>query len=58
MTVRGMTAEWTCTRCATTNRKLVPQGTRTVKDRCVHCRATHEVAAADRPTRWNAQLAG
>jgi hypothetical protein len=55
MTTRGTTAEWNCTNCATTNRKLVPFGTAEVKDRCVHCRTHHVVTIGDRPTRWEAR---
>jgi len=55
MTVQGTTAEWTCTRCATVNRKLVAGGTVETRDRCVHCRAKHEVRAGTPPT-WEATL--
>ena len=37
MTVAAVTAEWNCTRCGTTNRKLVPAGDdRGRTDRCAH----------------------
>ncbi len=57
MTVVARTAEWTCTRCGSTNRKLVPAGVREVVDRCVSCKTTHLVRAAERPVRWDAKLA-
>ena len=52
-----VTAEWQCTQCGSTNRKLVPSGTSTTTDRCVSCRAKHEVTPDDRPVRWNARVA-
>jgi len=55
MTTQGSTAEWNCTSCATTNRKLVPSETAQVQDRCVHCKTRHVVTATNRPTRWEAQ---
>ena len=58
MTVPGVTAEWNCTRCGATNRKLVPTGTEQVRDRCVSCRVKHIVRPGDRPVRWEARLAG
>ena len=54
MTVAAVTAEWICTRCGATNRKLVAAGTREIEDRCVTCRAGHEVRPGDRPVRWTA----
>ncbi len=51
------TAEWLCTRCAVTNRKLVEPGTREVRDRCVHCGLKHVVRPDDRPVRWRAEAA-
>ena len=53
MTVRGTTAEWYCTQCATTNRKLVPSDTVEVRDRCVHCKKKHIISPAQR-TSWKA----
>jgi hypothetical protein len=50
------TAEWICTRCGATNRKLVAVGTSEVADRCVTCHAAHLVKPDDRPVRWNARL--
>jgi hypothetical protein len=54
MSVPAVTAEWNCTRCGTTNRKLVPLGVERTADRCVHCRTRHTVAAGPRPVRWTA----
>ena len=51
------TAEWTCARCGSTNRKLVAADTTEAKDKCVTCHAKHVVKPADRPVRWEAQLA-
>jgi hypothetical protein len=58
MTVIAKTAEWLCTRCGTTNRKLVPDGTTQIVDRCVSCKTPHLVQSASRPVRWDARLAG
>ncbi|HUG27844.1 MAG TPA: hypothetical protein VMK53_06050 [Gemmatimonadales bacterium] len=52
-----VTAEWNCTKCSVTNRKLVPRGTSEVKDRCVHCRTKHLVSPGERPVRWRARAA-
>ncbi len=55
MTVAAQTAEWNCTRCGTTNRKLVPlSDTRTI-DRCTHCGAKHVVEPDSRRVRWVAK---
>jgi len=56
MTVTATTAEWICTRCGSTNRRLVPADTRETEDRCVHCRARHLVRPGKRPVRWEAEL--
>ncbi|MGH7628478.1 MAG: hypothetical protein ACREOF_03665 [Gemmatimonadales bacterium] len=58
MTVPAVTAEWNCTRCGTTNRKLVPLGVARASDRCTHCKARHTIGAGERPVRWNATLDG
>ncbi|HEX5385573.1 MAG TPA: zinc ribbon domain-containing protein [Gemmatimonadales bacterium] len=55
MTVPAETAEWNCTRCGTTNRKLVPAGTSRTTDRCEHCGARHVLMRGDRPVRWTAR---
>lgn len=56
-TVPVTTAEWNCTRCGVTNRKLVPEGAREARDRCVHCRVRHVIAPDDRPVRWRSRAA-
>jgi hypothetical protein len=53
----AVTAEWQCTKCDTTNRKLVAVGTREFGDRCVTCRQKHLVTPAARPVRWNSRSA-
>jgi DNA-directed RNA polymerase subunit RPC12/RpoP len=57
MTVAAVTAEWICTRCGATNRKLVPAEMTEVADRCVTCGAKHTVTPDVRPVRWDAALA-
>jgi hypothetical protein len=56
MSTPGRTAEWICTRCGATNRKLVSISTTRTSDRCVSCHAAHVVEPDDRPVRWNARL--
>jgi DNA-directed RNA polymerase subunit RPC12/RpoP len=56
MTVPATTAEWLCTRCGSTNRRLVASGTERVVDRCNHCSARHVVEPGPRPVRWEARL--
>ena len=56
MTVTAATAEWICTRCGSTNRKLVPADLVRVVDRCVACHARHLIAPEARPVRWRASL--
>ena len=58
MPVAALTAEWICTRCGTTNRRLVPEDARTTADRCVNCHARHDLTIGDRPVRWTSKLAG
>jgi len=48
------TAEWKCTKCGVTNRKLVAPGATTVKDRCVTCGTRHDVRVGERPVFWEA----
>ena len=55
MPVLARTAEWNCTRCGVTNRKLVPMSATQVADRCVACHAKHLVAPTTRPVRWEAR---
>jgi DNA-directed RNA polymerase subunit RPC12/RpoP len=58
MSLPAQTAEWNCTRCGTTNRKLVPVGIARTVDRCAHCRAKHVVEPGERPrVRWMAAAA-
>jgi DNA-directed RNA polymerase subunit RPC12/RpoP len=56
MTVDAVTAEWNCTRCGTTNRKLLAADLRQARDRCGHCKARHIVQPGERPVRWSARL--
>jgi DNA-directed RNA polymerase subunit RPC12/RpoP len=56
VTVAAMTAEWNCTRCGTTNRKLVAATTTSTVDSCNHCHARHLVEPGPRPVRWTARL--
>ena len=58
MTVVARTAEWACTRCGSTNRKLVPVGVDEIVDRCLSCKTVHVIRASERPVRWEAKLAG
>ena len=53
MTVTARTAEWDCTRCGSTNRKLVPSTRDEATDRCVTCHAQ----APDRAGRHHRALA-
>jgi hypothetical protein len=49
------TAEWICTRCGSTNRRLVPAGATRAVDECLRCHTVHEIAAEARPVRWLAR---
>jgi uncharacterized Zn finger protein len=55
MTVPATTAEWNCTRCGTTNRRLLASSTREAVDKCLHCGTAHDIMAGDRPVRWDAK---
>jgi hypothetical protein len=55
MTVAATTAEWICTQCGSTNRRLVPATTAETHDRCVSCHAPHRVEPGKRPVRWEAR---
>ncbi|HWB41244.1 MAG TPA: zinc ribbon domain-containing protein [Gemmatimonadales bacterium] len=55
MTVAALTAEWNCTRCGTTNRKLVPLTDERTSDRCTHCGTRHTVERDTRRVRWLAR---
>lgn len=50
------TAEWNCTKCGATNRKLVPDDSAEADDRCVTCRSKHRITQDERPVRWRAIL--
>ena len=52
------TAEWICTRCGATNRRLVPEGARRAEDACVSCHARHELEPDARPVRWRSRPVG
>ena len=61
MTSEGMpaiTAEWICTRCGSTNRRLVPASATRADDSCVTCHTRHAIEADARPVRWRARPAG
>ena len=51
------TAEWQCTRCGSTNRKLVAAKASEAKDRCVSCGAKHLLHPGETPVRWDAKAA-
>jgi hypothetical protein len=51
------TAEWQCTVCGATNRKLVADTVTEANDRCVTCGKPHTVRADERPVRWKAEAA-
>lgn len=51
------TAEWICTRCGSTNRKLVPASQTQATDRCLSCKTSHVVQVGTTPVRWDAKLA-
>lgn len=52
-----LTAEWICTKCGATNRKLVPEDAAEAQDRCVSCRSRHTISKDVRPVRWRATAA-
>ncbi|HEY6809386.1 MAG TPA: hypothetical protein VI160_11440 [Gemmatimonadales bacterium] len=52
------TAEWICTRCGSTNRRLVDDAAQRATDACVTCHAKHEIEAEARPVRWRARPLG
>ena len=56
MSTAATTAEWICTRCGATNRKLVAVRTSETRDRCVTCHTKHLVMPDIRPVRWKARL--
>ncbi|HEY3219963.1 MAG TPA: zinc ribbon domain-containing protein [Gemmatimonadales bacterium] len=54
----AVTAEWICTRCGSTNRRLVPAGVTRAEDVCLQCHTPHIIEAGKRPVRWNARSKG
>ena len=56
MPVAAVTAEWLCTRCGSTNLKLVSADATRAKDRCVTCGTKHDVVPGETPVRWDAKL--
>jgi hypothetical protein len=52
------TAEWICTRCGSTNRRLVPEGATSAEDSCLQCHTLHIIEANARPVRWTAHAKG
>ena len=53
-----VTAEWICTRCGATNRRLVPAAATRAEDECLQCHAEHAIERDARPVRWNARPLG
>jgi hypothetical protein len=53
-----ITAEWICTRCGSTNRRLVHATARRADDECLQCHTKHTIEADARPVRWRAQPKG
>jgi transcription elongation factor Elf1 len=52
---RQVTAEWICTRCGSTNRRLVDAAATRAVDVCLHCHMRHEIDADTRPVRWKSR---
>ncbi|MBI2074152.1 MAG: hypothetical protein HYW06_05085 [Gemmatimonadetes bacterium] len=50
------TAEWLCTACGATNRKLVADQQTQAEDRCVTCHTRHVIQQVPRPVRWHATV--
>jgi len=50
------TAEWLCTTCGATNRKLVGDEETRAEDRCVTCHTRHLIQQDERPVRWLATV--
>jgi hypothetical protein len=48
------TAEWKCTKCGVTNRKLLPERVTAASDKCVTCGTRHVVRRGPRPAFWEA----
>ncbi len=49
------TAEWLCTACGSTNRRLVADRETKAEDRCASCHTRHVIEEDARPVRWNAK---
>ena len=49
------TAEWLCTSCGATNRKLVADQNTRSDDKCVQCRKRHLIEQSERPVRWQSK---
>lgn len=52
-----MTAEWLCTACGSSNRRLVADAETAVEDRCYTCKTPHVLEPSDRPVYWRARAA-
>ncbi len=50
------TAEWLCTACQATNRKLVRDDETRAEDRCITCHTRHVIEQDARPVRWQAKV--
>jgi len=55
--IMATTAEWICTRCGSTNRRLVPDEAQRAEDSCLSCHAHHVIEVDPRPVRWRARAA-
>jgi hypothetical protein len=55
MTMVTTTAEWVCTRCGSTNRRLVPADAIRAMDDCVTCHTSHTIEPDSRPVFWRAR---
>lgn len=51
------TAEWLCTACGATNRKLVNDAATRAEDKCLSCHRRHILEQDARPVRWRATRA-
>ena len=49
------TAEWICTLCGVTNRRLVDNNETHAEDRCMTCKKKHVVEEDVSPVRWRAK---
>jgi len=53
----AITAEWQCTKCGSTNRRLVEPKAREARDRCYSCHRRHVITQESRPVRWASRAA-